>query len=426
MKIKNPIIHNIYPDEVWKWQEIERRVRQIAELYNFKEVRMSILQKQATVESILNNTFGENDGLNLAELFYMIDDPDQLALRPENTVSILAGQIGEMAKEEVQRVFYHGPVFRREMPVPLFDQVYEIGFEIIGNDSMIADIEAMKIAYNLCRKLGLPEPEIHLTSYGCDQCRPNYIRALNDFLKEQDAEDCVHCNGVVLFNPFKFTQCNRQECSQVVQNAPKMQDYLCDDCRDHFEKVQRILQNLMLDYVIDQRVLRPFGYYNRTVFNLVINIDDEEITIGGGGRYDTLAQKIRGEELPAVGFALNQLKLINIMDRLERFQNERNDFCTLVSALDKGLDLNLLQIEQELHENDFHTILESKCDNMVCARQRARQHGCSLAIILSEKDIRRGRCQIINLLKDYEEHIDLSDIIQTVMRTKRATEINLL
>ncbi len=370
MKVKNPIIHNIYPDEVWKWQEIEKRVRQIAELYNFKEVRMSILQQQETIEKIINKSFGPSEDLDMAERFYLIDDPNQLALRPENTVSILAGEIGEKAKEEIQRVYYHGPVFRREMPVPLFDKVYEVGFEILGNDSLIADIETMKIAYNLCRKLGLPDPEIHLTSYGCDKCRPGYIQSLEEYLKEQKAEDCVHCNGVVLFNPFKFTHCDKEQCSQIKGNVPRMMDHLCDDCRGHFEDVQRILQNLMLDYVIDQRVLRPFGYYNRTVFNIVIPLDDEEITIGGGGRYDTLSQKIRGESIPAVGFALNQLKLINVMERFELFEDIRSDFCILVSALDKGLDLNLLQIEQELHENDFHTVLESNCDSLACAREK--------------------------------------------------------
>ena len=423
MKIKNPIIHNIYPDEVWKWQEIEKRVRQVAELYNFKEVRMSMLQEQETIEKVINNTFGQSDDLNLAELFYFIEDPNQLALRPENTVSILAGEIGERAKEEVQRVFYHGPVFRRELPVPLFDRVYEVGFEIIGNDSLIADIETMKVAYNLCRKLGFPEPEIHLTSYGCDKCRPGYLEKLEEYLKTQKAEDCVHCNGVVLFNPFKFTQCDREQCSQVRDGAPRMMDHLCGDCRSHLDSIQRILQNLMLDYVIDERVLRPFGYYNRTVFNLIIPVDGEDIVIGGGGRYDTLSGKIRGETIPAVGIALNQLQLIKIMERFELFQDTRSDFCILVSALDKGLDLNLLQIEQELHEQDFHTILESNCPSLACVRKKARQQQCSLAIILTESDIRRGKCQIINLLKDFEEHINLSDIFQTVLRTKRSIEI---
>ncbi len=368
MDIKNPIIHNIYPEDVWKWQEIEKRIRQVAELYNFKEVRMSLLQDQQVIENIINNSFGKDDDLDLSNFFYLINDEQGLALRPENTVSILEGKIGTLAKEQEQRVFYHGPVFRREMMIPLYQQVYEVGFEIIGNQSLIADVEIMKIAYNLCRKLGLPDPEIHLASYGCDKCRPRYIEALYDFLKSLDAERCVDCSGVIVFNPFKMTSCDRDHCSQVSESAPHIMDYLCDDCVDHLGNIERILQNLMMDFVIDKQVMRPFGYYNRTVFNVHVPLNDEEIVVGGGGRYDLLSQKIRNDSIPAVGFSFDQLKLIKIMEQYHRFSIGSNEFSTMVCALDDGLGLNLLQIEQELHEEDYHTVLVTDCTSLSCAQ----------------------------------------------------------
>ncbi|MCD4828067.1 MAG: ATP phosphoribosyltransferase regulatory subunit [Candidatus Cloacimonetes bacterium] len=415
---------NIFPDEIWKWKFVERELEVVAGLFNFREIRTSILQERATIEEPYRKAARFDDDISFDDLFLHLCGPEELSLRPESTITILKSEVVRRARNAVQKFWYNGPVFRRTSQSEHY-QIHQFGFEILGNESLIADVEVMKVAMRICKRLSLRSPRIDLTSYGCHECRPDYISALQVYLQDNPQENCRNCRVATLYNPLQFYQrCERETCQQLLENAPRITDYLCDDCRRHLDSLTRLLSNLAIDFRLDPYLARPFGYYYRTVFNIVVEDGEgETASLGGGGRYDYLSKAILDDDIPAVGFTFDMLKLIRLLDREELFHEPERPFTVFICSLSPGLDLTLLQIEQELHDYQFHTILVSSCREVESARDEAHRLNCSLALLLDERNIRRGKIRMINLVKEYEEMVDLSDILDNVFRLQRAIEL---
>ena len=414
---------NILPDEIWKWKFVERELEAVAGMFNFREIRTSILQERAALEESYKKAVRFSDEVSLDDLFLHVCGVTELSLRPESTITILKSEVAQRAREEVQKFWYNGPVFRRASSSEHY-QMHQFGFEILGNENLISDLEVMKVAVRICRRLGLHEPRIDVTSYGCHECRPAYAEAMREFLQDNPVENCRNCRIATLFNPVQvYQRCENDQCQQLLNGAPRITDYLCDDCRLHLENLTRLLSNLMIEFRLDPYLARPFGYYNRTVFNIVVENDGDEVILGGGGRYDYLSQAILTDPIPAVGFTFDMLRLIRTLDSQSLLHQPERPFTVYICSLSPGLDLTLLQIEQELHDQHFHTILVSSCRETDTARTEARRLGCSVALLLDEEHIRRGSVLLLNLVKEFEELVDLSDVLDTVQRLQKAIEL---
>jgi len=416
-------ILNILPDDIWKWKYVEAVLERVANLADFREIRTSILQDRATLEHSYKQATRFSENTSLDDFLLHVSGTDDLTLRPESTITILRSEAARRAHDEVQKFWYNGPVFRRSGDVEHY-QIHQFGFEILGNGSLIADVEIMKVAMRICRMLGLRHPHIELTSYGCHECRPAYLERMREYLHSLPQESCHNCEEATLFNPDRrFQDCDSEECRQLTDDAPRITDNLCPDCRDNLARVTRVLSNLMIEYRLNPYLSRPFGYYNRTVFNIMAQNTDGPIVLGGGGRYDYLSRVILEEDIPAVGFTFNLLKLIHLLEAEDLFPVQERPFTVYICARNDGLDLTLLQIEQELHDEQFHTLLVSTRYDSVAARNEAERHGCSVALHLDEEMIRRGKVRLLNIVKEFEEVIDLAEILSSVQRLQKAIEL---
>lgn len=199
-----------------------------------------------------------------------------------------------------------------------------------------------------------------------------------------------------------------------------MIDYLCDDCQNNQSFIQRILSNIMTDYETDPYLHRSFGYYNRNVFSLVTEIDGVEVELGGGGRYDYLSRNLLQEQIPAVGFSLEMDRVIDVMQRLHLLQEPETPFSILVCAASRELDMPLFQIVIELHDHNYPTIMELSYKGKTALRKKAKSEDVALVILITEQTIREGKVLLMNLIKDHEELISLSDILDTVERYERS------
>jgi histidyl-tRNA synthetase len=419
--MEKPISYDILPGEIWKWRHLEKTLHQLAEEYNYEEVRTSILQPRKAIESAFALSVSHPEDPRISGAYYALDE--QYGLRTENAIAVLHSALADQALGEVQKIYYQGAVFPRlsaHHGKPVRNQ---FGFEILGTPSSIAEIELMRIGHRICRRLRIPNPSLEVSSHGCDECRPAYLEALNRHREDHRGEYCRNCPEATLFYPMQTSDCQRDVCRQLREGAPKITDYLCPECRKDLDYVLKVLANLSTEHNVNPYLTRPYGFYNRTVFNVVSELQGHREVIAGGGRYDRLSRIVTGEDIPAAGLSIDLEDLIDWMERFSLFVERDKPFTVYACSNLEALDLVLLQITQELHDHNVHTIQESSDAPIEEIIDRATARKCSLIILLRDDVIRQGKVWFINLVKEYEDMVDLSDILHQVLRMRKSLQV---
>ncbi|MEG0282809.1 MAG: histidine--tRNA ligase [Clostridia bacterium] len=323
---------DIYLEEMAKWQNVESKIREVAKEYNMSEIRTPVFE---STELFTRSVGDETDIVN--KEMYTFEDRGgrSITLRPENTAGVVRAYIenGMSSAPSPVKLWYLSNVYRYEkMQKGRYREFNQFGVEILGSASYMADVEAILIPLALFKKLDiLDEVTLNINSIGCTACRAKYIEKLKSFLKDNLDEMCSDCKVRFYKNPLRIIDCKQKKCKEILQNKPNITDYLCEDCSNHFEKVKETLDSLNVKYNINPDIVRGLDYYNRTVFEYVSNTLD--LTVCGGGRYDTLVELCQGPKTPAVGFGLGMERLILLLDDLEKnkIQKELDIYITYLS-----------------------------------------------------------------------------------------------
>jgi histidyl-tRNA synthetase len=235
-----------------------------------------------------------------------------VTLRPEGTAGVVRAFLDSGA-QGVWKAAYSGPMFRYERPQRgRFRQFWQVGVEVIDAESPVADAEVIELGYRYLSALGVPGLEIRLNSLGDEVCRPQYLEVLRSYLESVEDRLCDDSRRLVQVNPLRVLDCS--VCGPVI-DPPGMVDHLCDPCREHFDRVLSLLDDLKVPYRLDPRLVRGLDYYTRTAFEYVAtNLEAAQNAVGGGGRYDGLAESIGGRPAPGVGFALGVDRIILTID----------------------------------------------------------------------------------------------------------------
>lgn len=240
-----------------------------------------------------------------------IPSKSRFALRPEGTAGIVRaaienGLIGDA--EQPLRVWYAGNMFRAERPQKgRLREFHQFGAECIGSEDAFFEVEMMCFIEDFLRYYGVDPKDLtfHLNTIGCKECRPAWRDAVKKHIEAHANEMCETCRQRAEKNPLRAFDCKEENCKRVMAYAPKIDEFLCLDCRTHFEKVKRLLNTADVEYTLDPLLVRGLDYYTRTVFEVTF---DEGLgaqnALGGGGRYDGLVEELGGKSTPGVGFAL--------------------------------------------------------------------------------------------------------------------------
>lgn len=236
-----------------------------------------------------------------------------LTLRPEGTAGVVRAFL-DSGSQGAWKAAYSGPMFRYERPQRgRFRQFWQVGAEFLDVESAVADAEIIELGFRYLTDLGVPGLEIRLNTLGDGTCRPVYIEALRGYLGSISDELCTDSRGLVDVNPLRVLDCTT--CEPVLTDPPGMIDYLCDACADHFRRVRGLLDEAGIPYTTDPRLVRGLDYYTRTAFEYIATgLDAAQNAVGGGGRYDGLAESIGGRRSPGVGFALGVDRIIITLD----------------------------------------------------------------------------------------------------------------
>ncbi len=404
--------HSIIQTNVaWKWRQIESAIHDTMSLFNFQEIRPSLVSNYHLIAHALIH-FQNHDIIDNNEYgFLRLHEPKQdLCLRPEGTISILNSTIADKAKNEIQKLYYLGPMFRKNASCEI-EEFSQLGIEILGSSTLISDDEAIRLSLQLCKKFGFNNSWVEIGSHGCERCRPSYIKKRNAYLMEHKDDFCPECSEKMLQNPSNIPDCKTKKCRDNLVHLPKLGNSLCDDCSAQFNQLQKTLGNLMTNYKINHDLKLSFGYYRQTVFDILIDTASGPRVIGGGGRYDDLSLFVTGHPLPSVGFALELDLVFRYLEEKNLFIQPETQFRVYLCMQTLGLDTIIMQISEELRSHNFSTVLGVNCNDFQKECELASRQNCTTMIIVNGNDIREGKVLLKNFLKEHQEYIKLSDLI---------------
>ena len=291
---------------------IKERIKEIFWKHGYQPIETPIFE-----HTELFMRLGESTDIVQKEMYTFQDKKGRsLTLRPEITAPVVRAflEAGLDRTSDIKRFFYIGPIFRYEKPQKgRYRQAHQFGIEVLGSDSPAVDFEVITVAMKVYKAFGLEDLKVSLNSIGCRKCRPKYREALMEYLKPKISELCSDCQRRYTRNPLRVLDCKVDRGK--LTDAPKTLDYLCEDCKAHFQKLLKYLDKAGVNYEIDHHLVRGLDYYSRTVFEIRARIGDRELELAGGGRYDYLAEEIGGKNVPGCGFAGGLERLYMILEQ---------------------------------------------------------------------------------------------------------------
>lgn len=295
------------PADSHKWQAVENAARKIAAVYNVQQIRTPVFE---SAELFLRSV-GEGTDIVNKEMYIFEDKGGRkMALRPEGTAGVMRSFIENNLGESLPlKTYYIESIYRYEQPQSgRYREHHQFGTEFFGSDKPEFDAEVISLAHDFLHEVGFTDDTLRLqiNSIGCPQCRGEYNKALKAFLSSHINELCGDCKRRAEINPLRALDCKVESCKKIYVNAPRITDYLCDDCKAHMDKVKSLLDLNGISYTVNEKLVRGLDYYTRTVFEFV----GPKYTVLGGGRYDGLCEQLGGKHMPCVGFGCGIERLI--------------------------------------------------------------------------------------------------------------------
>ncbi len=304
--------HDVLPDESARWAALEARARAVFDRYNFSEIRLPMVERS----ELFQRSIGETTDIVEKEMYSFTDrDGSSITLRPEGTASAVRAYVEHSlhAQEAVAKLYYFGPMFRRERPQKGRQRQFsQIGVEVIGRDDPGADAEVLLLLYDLLADFGIDRPTVLVNSLGDATCKPAYRDKLVEWGRRHAAELCEDCRRRLEHNPLRLLDCKRPECIRIRHTAPTMVDSLCADCAAHFQAVLELLEAVGVRPETNPYMVRGLDYYCRTAFEVVSTALGAQDALGGGGRYDGLVRELGGPDVAGIGFALGVERLLMV------------------------------------------------------------------------------------------------------------------
>jgi histidyl-tRNA synthetase len=302
---------DLLPPSTEAWNRVEAVAREVFRAYNYHEIRTPILEET----QLFARGVGADTDIVTKEMYTFTDrDENSLTLRPENTASVIRAYIEHRLDQRpgVQKLYYMGPMFRRERPQKgRYRQFFQIGAEAIGSESPLVDAEVIEMVMQVLERAGLRGPTLLINSVGDHNCRPQYVEKLRAELKETAPGMCGDCQRRAETNPLRVLDCKVEADQPIIDKLPSIIDYLCDDCRAHFEAVKQFLDDRGIAYEVRPRMVRGLDYYMRTTFEVVHGALGAQNSVLGGGRYDGLAESLGSKvHSPGIGFSIGEDRLV--------------------------------------------------------------------------------------------------------------------
>jgi len=402
---------DLLPPDTALWNFVERTAREIFARYNYQEIRTPVLE----ATELFARSVGEETDIVSKEMFTWEDraraaseKSQSLTLRPENTAGVVRAYIEHKLDKSglLQKLYYLGPQFRRERPQKgRYRQFYQIGAEVMGPPSAgselpICDAEVLEMLTTLLDAVGLKGWTLYLNSVGCPDCRPAYNEALREALAGVKDQMCADCQRRAETNPLRVLDCKVEADQPIIEELPKIADYLDEGCRAHFAEVCSLLDELAVDYHLNPRMVRGLDYYTRTTFEFTHGELGSQSAVLGGGRYDGLSEELGGPRAPGIGFAIGEDRLVLALHAQQ--QQAELPLRAMVIPLGKdsagnGMNRHALKLARELRTAGVAVDLSDESFRLKKSFETAEKLGATYAVLVGEDEVASGEFAVKNL-----------------------------
>ena len=409
-------MEDILPQNVEIWQALERMARTDLESWGYMEIRTPIMEDT----SVFVRSIGETTDIVTKEMYSFKDKKGRsLTLRPEGTAPIVRAYI-EHSLDKISpelKLYYIGPMFRSERPQKgRSRQFHQIGVEVIGSNSYLADAEViMQMSNMLQHVFKLNGFKIKLNSLGCKKDKENFSDKLRKYLKEEESMLCQDCKTRIKKNVLRVLDCKNESCVQVARNAPDILESLCPGCEDNFKKLKTTLTNIKIKFEEIKNLVRGLDYYTGTVFEVTHPDLGAQDAIGAGGRYDNLVKDLGGPAIGAVGYALGMERIIMAL----KAEPRKISRVVYIVTIGDETKIRGIQIAEKIRKESHHrlTVLtDIKGASLKSQMRSADKNNAKLVVILGEDELKISKATIRDMTKQEQVPVNLDNVVEEVIK----------
>ena len=404
--------NDVLPEESHNWQFVEGKMLETATQFGFKEIRVPVFEHT----EVFLRSVGDTTDVVQKEM-YTFDDKGgrSITLRPELTAGVIRSSIekGLVNGALPQKLCYIGGCYRYEKPqAGRLREFHQFGVECVGAAAPNADAEVISLAKAVLENIGIKRISLEINSIGCPECRKEYHKALKEYFSKNAETLCDTCKDRLDRNPMRILDCKSPVCKEIAENAPVVIDFLCDDCKNHFESVKAHLEAMNIDFTVNPKIVRGLDYYTRTVFEFVSGDIGAQSTVCGGGRYDGLISQMGGPQTPSLGFAMGIERLMMVLKAQNAELPEAPTCDLFIATLGEKASIKASALCKELRDEGY------KVQTDICARglkaqmKYANKIGAKFTLVLGDNEVENGKAKLKNMSNSAEREINLNELVE--------------
>lgn len=400
---------DVLPKDSYRWQFVEDVMRKESASYGFKEIRTPVFEHT----ELFARGVGQTTDVVQKEMYtFDTKGGESVTLRPEGTAGAARAVLehGLVNDSLPIKASYFVSCYRYEKPqAGRLREFHQFGLECYGTQSPVADAELICAAQSIFDRLDIKQLRLEINSIGCPTCRAEYHKALKEYFYGYKDELCETCNSRLEKNPMRILDCKSPVCSKIAQGAPKITDYLCDECKEHFASVQKYLDAAGVDYTVNPTIVRGLDYYTKTVFEFVTDFIGAQGTVCGGGRYDGLIEELGGKHLPSLGFAMGIERLLMLMDK-QGIEIPKPSTCDLyVAVMGESASLKSFEIIKAVRSCGLIAETDVVGRGLRAQMKYADKIGAKFSMVLGDNEIEQGKAVIKNMSSGEQTEIVLDN-----------------
>ena len=388
---------DMLPQDAYKWHYVESVARETAALFGFREIRTPMFEHT----ELFTRGVGETTDIVTKEMYTFLDKGGRsMTLRPEGTAGVARAFIENGLAQQTlpMKAYYLASVFRYERPQNgRLREHHQFGVELYGSELPSADAEVIALAHTFLTKAGLKSLSLNINSIGCRECRAKYNAALKEYIGANLNNMCTACRDRFDRNPLRILDCKEEKCRAITAGAPRITDFLCDGCREHFAEVQDTLARLNIPFAVNPSIVRGLDYYTRTVFEFVSDDIGAQGTVCGGGRYNHLVEEVGGKPTAAVGFGLGLERLLMVLENTGALTAEPERSDVYLAALGERAAEYVPVLAAKLRAAGVKTEFDLMGRGLKAQMKYADKCGARFSAVIGDEEMARGSAALKNM-----------------------------
>ena len=388
---------DVLPKQSYRWQFIEKIMREESRAYGFKEIRTPVFEHT----ELFARGVGQTTDVVQKEMYtFTTKGGESVTLRPEGTAGAARAVLEHALDNEGLpiKASYFVSCYRYEKPqAGRLREFHQFGLEEYGTQSPAADAELICAAQSVLDRLGLDQIHLELNSIGCPECRAKYNQALREYFGQFKDRLCDTCLSRLEKNPMRLLDCKSPQDQELAKDAPKITDYLCEECENHFSEVKRYLDSAGVEYTVNPKIVRGLDYYTKTVFEFVTDCIGAQGTVCGGGRYDGLIEELGGKHMPSLGFAMGLERLLMVMDA-QGIAIPDDDKCALyIATMGDDAKVKAFELLRRVRECGLIAETDVVGRGLRAQMKYADKIGAKYSLVLGDNELSDNKAKVKNM-----------------------------